>query len=408
MLLVKFLNKIFKTGGFVLEDANGISYNVGEIKLSEKPLTIKLLDKKLHYQLIYHPQWFFPLGYEEGKIEIKNGTISDVMDLFFKNTGKDTKIGEISNFFAKINTYWSNLAEVATIKKSKSQIQAHYDVNSHEEGNFLYEQFLDSNLVYSCGYWLPGDDLKTAQERKIKLILDKLKISENERVLEIGSGWGHATLTAAKLTKAECLGITLSKNQLEYSRKKARELNLHNQVRFELMDWRELKEKVDVCFSIGSAEHWQIKKNGLKFFRKLYSILADKTGRACIHSIFSSIPIEERTKNKYIQKKIFRGGEIPDLKSFIKPIEQVGFELINMQIIRSAEGYPKTLSAWISNLRKNKDKIIKKFGINLYRCYEVYLAGSKSSFEPYSDQNVVQLLIAKQKDALPPINFSYH
>ena len=71
MLLVKFLNKVFKTGGFVLEDANGISYNVGQIKFKEKPLTIKLLEKKLHYELLIHPQWYFPLRYEEGKIEIK-------------------------------------------------------------------------------------------------------------------------------------------------------------------------------------------------------------------------------------------------------------------------------------------------------------------------------------------------
>ena len=408
MLLVKFLNKVFKTSGFILEDANGISYNVGKIQSREKPLTIKLLDKKLHYRLIYHPQWFFPLGYEEGKIEIRNGDISDVMDLFFLNHGKSSYLGGISNYFETINTLWCNIKNAATLNKAKAQIQKHYDVNSHKEGNFLYEQFLDKNLVYSMGYWLPGDDLKTAQERKIKLILDKLKIKENDRILEIGSGWGHATLTAAKLTKAECLGITLSKNQLEYSRKKAKELNLHNQVRFELMDWRNLKEKFDAVYSIGAAEHFQMKKNGLRFFQKLYSILADKTGRACIHSIFSSIPLEKRAKNKYIQTKIFPGGEIPDLKSFIKPIEEVGLELINMQIIRGANGYVPTLQAWISNLRKNKKKIVKKFNENLYRCYEVYLAGSKSSFEPYADQNVVQLLIAKQKDALPAIDFNYH
>ena len=79
-----------------------------------------------------------------------------------------------------------------------------------------------------------------------------------------------------------------------------------------------------------------------------------------------------------------------------------------MQIIRGSNGYVPTITSWLSNLRKNKRKIVKKFGENLYRCYEVYLAGSKSSFEPYADQNVVQLLIAKQKDALPAINFNYH
>ena len=407
MLLVKFLNKVFKTGGFVLEDANGISYNVGQIEFKEKPLTIKLLEKKLHYELLIHLQWYFPLRYEEGKIEIRNGSISEVMDLFFLNHGKSSYIGGISNYFEKINTMWNNITKVASIDRARIQIQRHYDVNSHKEGNFLYEQFLDDNLVYSCGYWLPGDDLKTAQERKIKLILEKLKISENDRVIEIGSGFGHAIMTAAKLTKAECLGITLSKNQLEYSRRKAKELGLDNQVRFELMDWRDLDKKADAVFSIGAIEHFQV-RNFSRFFKKLYSILADKTGRACIHSIFSSIPIEKRAKNKWLQEKIFSGGEIPDIKSFITSIEKASLELINMQIIRGKNGYVPTLQAWISNLRKNKNKIIQKFGKNLYRRYEVYLAGSKSSFEPYADQNVVQLLLAKQKDALPAIDFNYH
>ena len=109
-----------------------------------------------------------------------------------------------------------------------------------------------------------------------------------------------------------------------------------------------------------------------------------------------------------MQEKIFSGGEIPDIKSFVTSIEKASLELINLQIIRGKNGYVPTLQAWISNLRKNKYKIVRKFGINLYRRYEMYLAASKSSFEPYSDQNVVQLLIAKQKDALPAINFSYH
>ena len=271
MLLVKFLNKVFKTGGFVLEDANGISYNVGKIQSREKPLTIKLLDKKLHHQLLIHPQWYFPLGYEEGLIEIRNGSVSEVMDLFFLNHGKSSYIGGISNYFEKINTIWNNITKAATISRAPLQIQRHYDVNNHKEGNFLYEQFLDSNLVYSCGYWLPGDDLKTAQERKIKLILEKLKISENDRVIEIGSGFGHAIMTAAKLTKAECLGITLSKNQLEYSKRKAKELGLDNQVRFELMDWRDLDKKADAVFSIGAIEHFQV-RNFSRFFKKLYTI----------------------------------------------------------------------------------------------------------------------------------------
>ncbi len=405
MILANFLNKIFKVGGFVLEDANGKKHSIGDVPSTEKPLTVKLLKKKLHFQLLLYPQWYFPLNYELGNIEIKNGSITEVVDLFYRNIEKGNLRG-VSHFIDKLFSFWSRLTKVATINRAKKQIQRHYDVNSRRDGNELYKLFLCSNLVYSCGVWKVGDDLEKAQERKIKLVLDKLNIKEGEKICEIGSGWGFGILSAARLTKAECLGITLSQNQLDYARKKAKDLNLDNQVKFELMDWRNLKGKFDAVFSIGAAEHFQMKKNGLKFFKKLDSILREKTGRALIHSIYSSVPNELRTKSRYIQEKIFPGGEIVDLETLISPISKANLELIDAQILRL--DYVKTLNAWLSNLRKNKYEIVKKFGANLYRCYEIYLTGSMSSFQPYSDQNVVQLLIAKQKDALPPINFSYH
>lgn len=407
MLLANFLNKIFKIGGFVLEDANGRKHTIGKADSTEKPLTVKLLKKKLHIQLLIWPQWYFPLAYEEGIIQIYNGSITEVVDAFYRNIGKKGTTGGISKYIDKLFSFWLRVAKITAIKTAKQQIQKHYDVDRHREGNELYKLFLDKNLIYSCGVWLPGDDLERAQERKIKLILDKLHIQPNDKIVDIGSGWGYATLTAAKLTKAECLGITLSQNQLDYSRKKAKELNLHNQVRFELMDWRKLDIKADAAFSVGAIEHFQ-RRNYFKFFQKLYSILKDKTGRALIHSIFSSIPYKRRIRSRYLQKKIFPGGEISDLEGFTKPIAEANFELIDAHIIRGENGYVKTLNAWLQNLRKNKHEIVKKFGANLYRRYEIYLTGSMSSFQPYSDQNVVQLLIAKQKDALPAINFSYH
>ena len=69
--------------------------------------------------------------------------------------------------------------------------------------------------------------------------------------------------------------------------------------------------------------------------------------------------------------------------------------------------YTKTLSEWLQRLRKNKDKIIKLFGEKLYRRYELYLSGSRASFDVYSDQHVVQILLGKEKDAVPPREYQY-
>ena len=45
---------------------------------------------------------------------------------------------------------------------------------------------------------------------------------------------GELAFEMAKTKKCEVTGITLSKNQLDYCKKKAKELNLDNQVKFEI------------------------------------------------------------------------------------------------------------------------------------------------------------------------------
>ena len=52
MQLARFLNKLFKTGGFVLIDANLNKHVIGSPE-KDNPITIKLLDKKLHYKLFF-------------------------------------------------------------------------------------------------------------------------------------------------------------------------------------------------------------------------------------------------------------------------------------------------------------------------------------------------------------------
>ena len=68
MQLAKFLNKIFKKGGFILTDANSRDYIIGYPK--KNPIRLKILNKKLHYKLLFHPDLYFGEAYTDG--EIKN------------------------------------------------------------------------------------------------------------------------------------------------------------------------------------------------------------------------------------------------------------------------------------------------------------------------------------------------
>ena len=79
MQLARFLNKIFKKGGFILIDANAKEYIIGEP--GNSPIKLKILNKNLHYKLLFHPDLYFGEAYTDGEIVIENGSLTDFLDL---------------------------------------------------------------------------------------------------------------------------------------------------------------------------------------------------------------------------------------------------------------------------------------------------------------------------------------
>ena len=158
-------------------------------------------------------------------------------------------------------------------------VSHHYDILDD-----LYDLFLDPKRQYSCAYFKnENDSLEIAQNNKIKHIIKKLNIQPNQKVLDIGCGWGSLAIDIAKSAKCEVTGITLSENQYKYCKQKTKEMNLENQVKFKLMDYRELKEKFDRIVSVGMFEHVG-RKFYKKFFNQIENLLKDD-GISLIHTI---------------------------------------------------------------------------------------------------------------------------
>ena len=260
MQLARFLNSVFKKDGFILVDANSKSYIIGNPE-KENPIKVKILNKNLHYKLLFHPDLYFGEAYTDGEIVIENGSLTDFLDLSLMNFGR----GDLNFFSYLINRLrgsYRYLTNFNFIKKSKMNVSHHYDIKDD-----LYDLFLDPKRQYSCAYFKnENDTLETAQNNKIQHIIKKLNIKPNQKVLDIGCGWGSLAVDIARSANCEVTGITLSENQLKYCKQKAKELNLENQLRFMLMDYRELDEKFDRIVSVGMFEHV-----GRKFYKKFFS-----------------------------------------------------------------------------------------------------------------------------------------
>ena len=388
MRLARFLDKLFQKDGFILVDAHSKKYIIGSPK-KKIPITVKILDKKLHYKLLFRPDLYFGEAYSDGSIIIENGTLTEFLDIALMNIGK----GEL-NFFTKLinklNNSYRYLTNFNFIKKSKMNVAYHYDLSDN-----LYSLFLDPKKQYSCGYFKnKNDTLETAQNNKIQHIVKKLNIHPNQKVLDIGCGWGSLAIDIAKSTNCEVTGITLSKNQFNYCLKKAKELNLENQVTFKLIDYRLLDEKFDRIVSVGMFEHVG-RKFYNKFFNQIQKLLNDD-GVSLIHTIGSVNP--PRDPHPWITKYIFPGGYTPSLSEVITPVEKAGLIVSDIEVLKLHYSY--TLKHWKENCIKNKEQIIKIFDEKFFRMWEFYLASCESAFK-WGDQVVYQLQLTKNYTSTP-------
>ena len=388
MQLVNFLNRLFREDGFILIDANSRKYIIGNPK-KEKPITLKLLDKKLHYKLLVYPDLYFGEAYTDGKIEIENGSLTDFLEITMKNIGRN-EINLFGQILKKIRGTYRYLTNFNFAKKSKNNVAHHYDISDE-----LYDLFLDPKRQYSCGYFKnENDTLETAQNNKIEHLIKKLNLQPNQKILDIGSGWGSLAIDIAKKTKCEVTGITLSENQYKYSLEKAKENNLENQVQFKLTDYRDLNEKFDRIISVGMFEH--VGRKFYKTYFKQVNRLLKYNGLALIHTIGSVDG--PRDPQPWITKYIFPGGYTPSMSEVAGPIEKSGLIVSDIEVLRMH--YSHTLRNWKEACIKNKSKILEMFDERFFRMWEFYLTSCELAFK-WGDQVVFQFQLTKNLTTAP-------
>ena len=388
MNLVSFCENLIKDDGFILIDGNFREYVIGKPK-KEIPIKLKILDKKLHLKLLLFPDLYLGEAYTDGSVIIENGSLTELLEIIMKNIGRE-ETNKFNYIINKIRGTYRFLTNFNFISKSKNNVAHHYDVSEK-----LYDLFLDESRQYSCAYFKnKNDSLETAQNNKIEHIIKKLNLKSNQKVLDIGSGWGTLAIKIAQESKCEVLGITLSKNQLEYSIKKAKQLNLENQVTFKLMDYREIDEKFDRVVSVGMFEHVG-RKFYKKYFNKVSELLLDD-GVALIHTIGSSNP--PRDPHPWITKYIFPGGYTPSLSEVTHPIEKSGLIISDIEVLRMH--YSHTLRHWKERFLGKKEEVLTMFDEKFFRMWEFYLTGCEMAFK-WGDQVVFQLQLSKKITSTP-------
>ncbi|SMF59144.1 cyclopropane-fatty-acyl-phospholipid synthase family protein [Streptomyces sp. Amel2xC10] len=255
-------------------------------------------------------------------------------------------------------------------------ISHHYDV-----GNDFYEIVLGPSMVYSCAYWPdPGATLEQAQDDKLELVCRKLALTPGQRLLDVGCGWGSLAIHAAREHGASVVGITLSREQAAYARKRVADAGLTDRVEIRVQDYRDVGDgPYDAISSIGMAEHVGAEKY-LAYARDLYALLAPG-GRLLNHQI-ARRPERDETAyhvDEFIDAYVFPDGELAPLGTTVTQLERAGFEVRDVEAIR--EHYALTLRRWVARLEADWARAVRLTSPGRARVWRLYMAASAVAFE---------------------------
>ena len=272
--------------------------------------------------------------------------------------------------------------------RDRKAIRFHYDVS-----NAFYGLWLDPRMVYSCAYFERDDaSLEEAQLAKLDLICRKLDLQPGERLLEIGSGWGGLLIHAATRYGVQADGITLSENQLAWTRRLIEENGLQDRVKVGLADYRELPRDgtYDKVVSVGMVEHVGRKNLGV-YFQQATGLL--KPGGLFLNHGIGRGPVPWVNEDGgFINRYVFPDTDMPPIATMLQAAAEAGLEIRDVDSLR--EHYAITLRHWVGRLEARRDEARREVDETTYRIWRLYMAGCAHSFD-LGYLSVYQTLLAK-------------
>jgi cyclopropane-fatty-acyl-phospholipid synthase len=261
--------------------------------------------------------------------------------------------------------------------------QSIYDVSDE-----FFALFLDPTMGYTCAYFERDDmTLEEAQNAKFDLALGKLNLEPGMTLLDIGCGWGGALARAIEKFDVNVIGITLSRNQFEYSKAKLSKIPTDRTVEVRLQGWEEFEDRVDRIVSIGAFEAFKLERYAA-FFDRAYNVLPDD-GRMLLHTILTyqwqempargiKLTMRDIRFARFIGTEIFPGGQLPAQEDIFKFSQDAGFSVERVHLLQ--EHYARTLNIWAANLEANKEQAIAIQSQEVYDRYMHYLTGCEDFF----------------------------
>jgi len=318
------------------------------------------------------------IGFAEGYIAGHWSTpnLSQLLRLLIVNR-RHLEDAIYGNWLGRLVHRMRHLLNRNTRTNSAKNVQAHYDL-----GNAFYELWLDPTMLYSSALF-EGNfalSLQEAQWAKVRRTLDMagVKAGAQQRVLEIGCGWGALAELGAREYGARITGVTLSHEQLAYARQRMRWHDLQADLR--LQDYRDIGDgpydaicSIEMLEAVGQA-YWPT------YFQSLNRLLKPG-GRACVQSIVIDDALFDRyiQGTDFIQQYIFPGGCLPSPHHVQRQAQAAGLDIIDA--LSFGGDYAETLRRWREQFLAEREHVhLLGFDDAFVRTWEFYLCYCEAAF----------------------------
>ncbi len=281
---------------------------------------------------------------------------------------------------------------------SRKNIAAHYDL-----GNDFFELFLDDTLTYSCGVF--DDEQTTMREAsiaKIDRLCRKLDLQPDDRLLEIGTGWGAFAIHAARHYGCHVTTTTISKEQHALAQQRIETAGLSERITLLFSDYRDLQGTFDKIVSVEMIE--AVGHSFLDTYLAKCSALLAPDGCMAIQAITIADQHYDAALRDvdFIKRYIFPGSFIPSVNA-ISASMTASTDLRLFHLEDFTPHYSRTLWTWRQTLAANLEELSARgYDDEFLRLWDYYLCYCEGGFDERFI-GVVQMVMTKPRCRRAPI-----